>query len=56
MQNCIDYITISLFSNEKIRKFVLKLQSFNVFFKLKQKHVHMKFVGFGDLNVCQLTK
>jgi len=36
MQNCIDYVTISLFSNEKIGKLVLKLQGFNVFFKLKK--------------------
>jgi hypothetical protein len=36
MQNCIDYVTISLFSNEKIGNLVLKLQGFNVFFKLKK--------------------
>jgi hypothetical protein len=33
MQNCINNVTISLFSNEKIENLVLKLQDFNVFFK-----------------------
>jgi hypothetical protein len=55
MQNCVDNVTNSLVSNEKIRKFVLKLEGFNVFFKLKQQSVQMEFVVFGDLNLCQLT-
>lgn len=55
MQNCSDNVTNSLVSNEKISKFVLKLQDFYVFFKLKQLPVLMKTVRLGDLNVCQLT-